>query len=370
MNLKGRKIFFTGYPGFIGRWQVRSILADDPEVEMTFLVQEKFLARAGEDIAALKTERKAGPGSLRAVAGDVTDPHLGLERDTYDFLTSWATEVWHLAGAFDLNVPEGTARRVNYWGVRNIISFCEACPDLSHLVHFSSVVVHAEREGLITEDELDAGQELINNYFMTKFWGEVEVRRAMDEGLPAIIIRPAGILGDSVTGETDKFDNIYITFKVCHMFKGLKVVPPAYLGKGEVRPNFIPIDYLVDAVSAITRKPEAVGKCFHVVDPDPITSREMTGLIWELVLGRRPVLTIPTTVVDFMANNLGWVFQLLGVPPDSMTYVNHVGLFDDGNARAMLEGTGITCPRMEDYFPVLYRWWLANQDRQGMGAKM
>jgi len=367
--MAARNIFFTGYPGFIGRWQVRSILADDPEVEFIFLVQDKFMSRAAEDIAELEQEGTAQRGSLRAVAGDVTDPMLGLSAESYESLADWATEVWHLAGAFDLNVPEGLARKVNYWGVRHIIDFCKACPDLRCLVHFSSVVVHAEREGLITEDELDAGQRLINNYFMTKFWGEVEVRRAMRDGLPAIILRPAGVMGDSRTGETDKFDNIYLTFGVLNLLGRLKI-PPVYLGEGKMRPNFVPIDYLVDAITAITRNDAAIGRCFHVVDPDPPTAREIFDVIYELTSGRKPVFSIPTRLVDLMANKLGWMFRLLNIPPDSITYVNHVGLFDAGNTLELLRGTGITCPRIREYYPTLYRWWLQNRDRPDMKPKM
>jgi thioester reductase-like protein len=364
-----RKIFFTGFPGFIGRWQVRSILADDPHVEFIFLVQEKFMGRAAEDISELEREGKAERGSLRAVVGDVTDPHLGLSAESYESLAAWATEVWHLAGAFDLFVPEGIARKINYWGVRHIVDFCRACSDLSFLAHFSSVVVHAEREGLITEDELDAGQDLINNYFMTKFWGEVEVRRAMRDGLPAIIIRPAGVMGDSRTGETDKFDNIYLTFNMLNLLGRYKI-PPVYIGKGKTRPNFIPIDYLVDAVTAITRNPAAVGRCFHVVDPDPPTAREMLAVLCELAMDKKPLIAIPTRVVDFMANRLGWMFKLINIPPDSMTYMNHVGLFDASNTLEMLQGTGISCPRIHDYYPRLYEWWLANRDRPDMQPKM
>ncbi len=365
----GRRLFFTGYPGFLGRWQVRSILADDPSVEFVFLVQEKFLPQAREDIAALEGEGKAKPGNLTAVAGDVTDSRLGLADERYRSLAESVTEVWHLAGAFDLLVPEGLARKVNYWGVRHIVDFCRACSNLSRLVHFSSVVVHAEREGIIYEDELDTGQELINNYFMTKFWGEVEVRRAMDYGLPAIIIRPAGVLGDSRTGETDKFDNFYLTFGMLHLLGKLRF-PPVYLGEGNARPNFVPIDYVVDAVTTITRNPAAVGRCFHVVDPDPPTLREILDVLWELTAGRKPSITVPTHLVDLFANHMGWAFKLLKIPPDSMTYVNHVGVFDASNTLKMLAGTGISCPRIQDYYPVIYDWWLSNRHREGMRPKM
>ncbi len=364
-----RKIFLTGYPGFIGRWQVRSILADEPGAEFIFLVQDKFMSRASQDIAALEQEGRARRGSLRAVAGDVTDPMLGLSAESYESLAGWAGEVWHLAGAFDLNVPEGLARRVNYWGVRHVIDFCRTCPGLRCLVHFSSVVVHAQREGLVLEDELDAGQELLNNYFMTKFWGEVEVRRAIAEGLPAIIIRPAGVMGDSRSGETDKFDNIYLTFGLLTLLGRLKV-PPVYLGEGRARPNFVPIDYLVDAITAIARSDAAIGRCFHVVDPDPPTTREIFDVIYELTAGRKPLLTIPTRLVDLMADKLGWMFRLMRIPPDSITYVNHVGFFDAANTLELLAGTGIACPHVRDYYPILYRWWLENRGRPDMQPKM
>jgi nucleoside-diphosphate-sugar epimerase len=231
------------------------------------------------------------------------------------------------------------------------------------------VVVHAEREGTIYEDELDAGQDLINNYFMTKFWGEVEVRRAMEDGLPAIIIRPAGILGDSKTGETDKFDNIYLTFGLMRLLGKLKV-PPMNLGEGNLRPNFVPVDYLVDAVTAITGNPASLGRCFHVVDPNPPTAREMIDAVYDLTAGRRALITIPTALVDLMANKFGWMFKLLKIPPDSITYLNHVGLFDATNTLEMLEGTGISCPPIRDYYPKLYEWWLANRNRKDMQPKM
>ncbi|MHB8780305.1 MAG: SDR family oxidoreductase [Candidatus Geothermincolia bacterium] len=364
-----RTIFFTGYPGFLGRWLVRDMLANDPNINFTFLVQDKFRQRADEDIAAPTAQDPNR--SLKIVTGDVTDPRLGLSDQAYEELAGSTTEVWHLAGAFDLNCPEGVARKVNYWGVRHIVDFCKACTALSHLVHFSSVVVHAEREGLITEDELEAGQDLINVYFRTKFWGEAEVRRAMrDDGLPAVIIRPAGVMGDSRTGETDKFDNVYLTFPLAEVLKRLKIFPPVYLGKGEARPNFIPVDYLTAAATVIGRDPAAIGRCFHIVDPHPPTAREQVDTVYQIALGRRARLSIPTPLVDWSARHMGWAWRLLKIPPDSVTYLNHVGTFDDTNTRAFLAGTGITCPRYEDFMPRLYGWWRENKKRPNMQPKL
>lgn len=367
--MESRRIFFTGYPGFIGRWLVRSILEDDPTVEFTFLVQEKFLKRARDDAQLLQAKGKASPGQLNLVTGDVTNPLLGLGEEEYHHCDVRATEVWHLAGLFDMSVPEGIARKVNYWGTRHVLDFCRKCNRLERLVHFSSVVVHAEREGLIREDELDAGQELVNPYFATKFWGELEVRRASEEGIPTVIIRPSGVLGDSRTGETDKFDNVYLMFRVAHLVKRSRILPSFHLGKGDARPNFIPVDYLARAAAYIGRSKEAIGKCFHVVDPDPPRLREWEDHLWRLVTGQTPRVIIPTPLLDWSARYLGSLWTALGIHPDAVTYLNHVGLFDDSNTKSLLKGTGIECPRMPEYLPVLYRWWLENRNRTGMTPK-
>ena len=67
-----------------------------------------------------------------------------------------------------------------------------------------------DHDGEFAEDELDEGQEFLNHYESTKFEAEVLVRRAMKAGLPATIYRPGIVVGDSRTGETQKYDGPYI----------------------------------------------------------------------------------------------------------------------------------------------------------------
>ncbi len=70
-----------------------------------------------------------------------------------------------------------------------------------------------------------------------------------------------------------------------------------------------------------------------------------------------------------MAIRLGWMFKLVKSPPNSMTHVDHLGLFDASNTLEMLAFTGITCPLIQGYYPVLCRW-LANRHRPDMRPKM
>ena len=52
------------------------------------------------------------------------------------------------------------------------------------------------------------GQAFKNHYESTKFQAEVWVRELLDR-VPTTILRPAIVVGDSRTGETEKFDGPY-----------------------------------------------------------------------------------------------------------------------------------------------------------------
>ena len=57
--------------------------------------------------------------------------------------------------------------------------------------------------------DLQVGAPFNNFYEETKHLAEVEVRQRMAAGLPATIYRPAIVVGDSHTGETQKYDGPY-----------------------------------------------------------------------------------------------------------------------------------------------------------------
>ena len=118
-------------------------------------------------------------------------------------------EVWHLAAVYDLAVPEEIARRVNVQGTANVIEFARSRKEFTRLQYVSTCYVSGDYDGEFPEDEIDLGQGFLNHYESTKFEAEVLVRRAIRAGLPATIYRPGIVVGDSVTGETQKYDGPY-----------------------------------------------------------------------------------------------------------------------------------------------------------------
>ena len=59
----------------------------------------------------------------------------------------------------------------------------------------------------VEEEELERGQRFNNHYEETKYRAEVAVRAAMARGMPGTVYRPAVVVGDSITGETQKYDD-------------------------------------------------------------------------------------------------------------------------------------------------------------------
>src|SRR5882757_4792125 len=101
---------------------------------------------------------------------------------------------------------EGTANMVNMALIKNIRRF----------VHVSSVgalgrTAHGER---VTEEKKWTDSKLNTSYAISKFYGEMEVWRAIGEGLPAVIVNPSTILGygDWNTSSCAIFKNIYREF--------------------------------------------------------------------------------------------------------------------------------------------------------------
>ena len=83
-----------------------------------------------------------------------------------------------------------------------------AATSLERLAYISTAYVAGDRHGVVYEHELALGQGFKNHYESTKFQAEVWVRERMHR-VPTTILRPAIVVGDSQTGETEKFDGPY-----------------------------------------------------------------------------------------------------------------------------------------------------------------
>lgn len=349
----GSKVFMTGFPGFIAQRLVGKMLDRDPDASFTFLIQDSMRGVAD---AAIKGMEGPYPGfieSTRVLTGDITRKRLGLSADEYAAVCAETTDVWHLAAVYDLAIPQNIAYRVNVIGTANVLDFCEACDGLRRHDYVSTCYVAGERTGRVMESDLDEGQGFKNHYEATKCWAEQEVRRRLDR-VPTLIHRPAVVVGDSITGETDKYDGPYgmLTF----LNKLPRFLPFVYIGPCQAPLNMVPVDFLVDAMAELWTNPEALGLTVHLADPYPHTSGEVLESMLELLgFSHPPLLTVPHKLVE-AALGVGQVRALMGIPQEQVIYLNHQVEYDTANQRRLLKGSGVSCPDFLGYLPVLVNY--------------
>ena len=364
--MSDRLILMTGFPGFIARRFLTKLLSADDSVRATVLV-ESSQEETARGVIAKMADRDTSEAPLGArvdvIVGDVTAMDCGLSGVEFRGLTENATEVYHLAAINSLSADRRTAELVNVHGTANVLALARAMRRLERFVHFSSAYVSGDRTGVIMEDELDRGQGFRNIYEATKHQAEILVKRA-GERLPVTVIRPAGVVGDSRTGEIDRFDTAY------HLGMLLVASPVKFAvpipGEGHAPLNLVPVDYLVDAVHAIASEPESIGMTFHVVDPNPLSTRRVYETIAERAGRKLPKFSVSANVTKALLRIPG-LERLAPITHHAIDYLNNMAFYNSRNTLSVLEGTGIRCPHFElyvenlmqyvrDYFEHAGRW--------------
>lgn len=350
-----RVAFVTGFPGFIARRLVGKLLMADEGLEVVALVEPRFEAQAQKTVENLhhaSTSDLSLSERLRVVLGDVTSMDLGLSGPEFQQITHETTEVYHLAAVRALGAERRKAEAVNVQGTMNLLALARAMTRLGRLVHFSSAYVSGARVGVIMEDELEEGQSFRNTYESTKHRSEVLVQRAMDR-LPITIVRPAGVVGDSRTGEIDHFDSVY---HLGMLLAASPVALPVPLGdEGRAPLYIVPVDYLVDVVHAVVSQPETLSKTFHVVDPNPLSVRRVYTTIAERAGRKLPRYSVPTNLTKALLRIPG-MERFASISHEAVDYLNHMAIYNSRNTAAALEGTGLVCPPFETYVENLMRY--------------
>jgi thioester reductase-like protein len=211
----------------------------------------------------------------------------------------------------------------------------------------STAYVAGARKGVVYEHELALGQAFKNHYESTKFQAEVWVRDAMGE-VPTTIYRPAIVVGDTRTGETQKFDGPYYLLRVVSLCES-RGTPIPQFGRSAAPFNVVPVDFVVDALVAGSQSEDAVGETLHLVDPEPVTASGLLTLLAKEYAGREPAYRLPSWLVEASLRFEVVRGMFAGAPSESITYLNHPVRFDTRRASDLLAAQGLRCPRFDEY---------------------
>ena len=171
--------------------------------------------------------------------------------------------------------------------------------------------------------------------------------------IPATVLRPSIVVGDTKSGEIDRFEGPY-ALAILLVTSPLQV-PVPLPGDGVAPLNAVPIDYVVDASAAIHKDARSVGRTFHVVDPNPSSSRRVYELIAQRSGKKLPRLSLGYKLTDALLKLPG-LERLTREQRAAIAYVNHLSFYSSRHTLEVLEGTGIRCPPIESYLDNLIEY--------------
>jgi nucleoside-diphosphate-sugar epimerase len=344
-------VLMTGFPGFLGSSLLPHILQRTGG-DALCLVQPKFAP-----VAERRADELGLRDRIRLLPGDITAPGLGIAVDELRDVT----EAWHLAAVYDLAVERQLAVRVNVDGTRNVVDALAHCPGLQRLHYFSTCYVSGRYAGPYAEDDLEVGAPFNNYYEETKHLAEVEVRRRMADGFPATIYRPAIVVGDSRTGETQKFDGPYFIMQWL-LRQPERAILPLAGDPTTTRVNVVPRDFIVAAVGYLSGLERSAGRTYQLADPNPLTVEEMTNTLADAT-GRKVVkVPLPRRVAKGALARVPGMYRLMRIPPEAVDYFVHPTHYLSDHVRQDLSGSGIEPPSFPSYVDRLVEFMRAHPE--------
>jgi NAD(P)-dependent dehydrogenase (short-subunit alcohol dehydrogenase family) len=360
--------FVTGATGFIGRNLVERLLQREGTIYA--------LVRAGSRgrLEELRTGWGADGARIVPVAGDLSQPGLGVSEEDMVAMRGEVDHFFHLAAIYDITADAEAQEIANVEGTRHAVELAGAI-EAGCFHQVSSIAAAGLYKGEWREDMFDEAERLDTNpYFRTKHESERLVRE--ESPRPWRVYRPGIVVGDSRNGEIDKIDGPYYFFKALQRARRVlpSWLPTVGIEGGEI--NIVPVDYVAAAIDHIAHKPKLDGRTFHLTDPNPKTAGEVINLFAKAADAPQMTVRLGADVTEPATGLARSALKLfppakralkialgeLDLPASVLTYVDYPTSFDSTEAQKALKGSGIEVPPLESYAPKVWDYWERNLD--------
>jgi amino acid adenylation domain-containing protein/thioester reductase-like protein len=270
-NGAARNIFLTGATGFLGAYLLHRLI-NQTDARIYCLVRARSDEEGWTRLRAALQKYELSAPSLEAravpIRGDLTKMRLGLDVESFDKLAGQIDVIYHNAAHVSYIEPYSMHRPANVIGTREVLRL--ACRGAAKPVHYVSTIGLFGPVGYLAGvtdiyegADIDLGEESLQmdmGYSMSKWVAEKLVFCAKERGLPVSIYRPGFIMGDSGSGVTNVDDFMSRLIVGC-------VEMGCYPNLPAQRKEFVPVDYVSDAIVYLSRQPSALGQVFHIVPP-------------------------------------------------------------------------------------------------------
>ncbi|KAJ3415308.1 large subunit of alpha-aminoadipate reductase [Chytridiales sp. JEL 0842] len=355
-----KHIFLTGATGFLGAFLLSSLLRRFPGSTLWCLVrasdEEKGLARLrdnGERHLVWNEKEYVEGGRVKAVVGDLAKDQLGITDSQWKFLAENVDVVIHNGALVHWVYPYSKLRAPNVMGTKWALLLATTHKlKPFHLVSSTSVLdtphyVHFLDAGMAVPESDDlqgAKRGLRSGYGQTKWVAENLVFKARSRGVPATIVRPGYIVGDSKTGVTNTDDFLWRLVKGCIQLGQVPRISNVV--------NMCPVDYVADATTEIASREESLKEgVFHMFNPHKFKFDDLFNLVaaqgyavtsTEYIQWRTSLMDLtlkPTTSPD----DQHALFPLLHFVLDDLPTSTRSPELDDSNTRRAIKPSSVRC---------------------------
>jgi dihydroflavonol-4-reductase len=256
----------TGATGLVGSHIVAELLKQGEKVRALYRSEEKKLF-VKKIFALYLTDADQAMNDIEWVAGDILDTALLTEA------MEGVTRVFHTAGSISFSRAGKKAMlETNIQGTAHVVDACLENPG-TDLCHVSSVATLGDigNGTFLDESSMLKPGKKTPAYALSKFRGELEVWRGINEGLRAVIVNPSVILGPCT-------QNSSLGIVIRRVGEGLSFYPPGSEGFVDVRD--------VAAIMVELMKSDISGERF-ILNAENRSFRDILGLIAQ-ELGKKP----------------------------------------------------------------------------------
>jgi nucleoside-diphosphate-sugar epimerase len=254
------EILITGATGLLGRHLIQALQERGDKV--------RILALPGEDTSS-QVER-----NIAVYRGDIRQPETLTEP------MQGVDAVFHLAAMMGVWRPMEDYRAVNVIGTENV---CRSAlkAGVRRLVHISSWTVYGMNLGRPATEDMPLSP-LKEPYAVTKTEGDkLVLRMIVEEGLPAVIIRPGTFFGPG--------DRLHFGRIADRIHAGTWIT----IGSGR---NALPFVYVTDVVQGLLKAldlEQAAGQAYNITNDQPLAQQDLWRAIAEEIGARPPRIRVP-----------------------------------------------------------------------------
>lgn len=246
-------VLLTGASGVVGS----ALLDELDDVALTCLVHRTATRRS----------------ELDHVRGDILRPRLGLSRADFARLADRVDVVVHAAAMTDFAADDGVTADLNVNGTANVLDFaaCAGAP----LYYISTAFV--DRCDQVREAGDCAGPDA---YLRSKRAAE---RLVTQSGIPAAVIRPSVVIGDSRSGQVAAFQGLHAIAGA--IVKGTLAILPL---RPETLIDVVPQDFVARAIASLVRDGRHEGEHWLTAGDQALRATDLIDAAMEVAasLGR------------------------------------------------------------------------------------